>query len=99
MSVISLSEAQTCALYQGNFLAIKDSTGRRLALPDPHAFGIASSQSEATVQVSAMLSFVQSQLAAHDHAGLHDLNEEASLGLSVILSVCRSLLSLPAQVE
>ncbi|WP_428242900.1 hypothetical protein [Gynuella sp.] len=99
MSVISLSEAQTRALYQGNFLAVKDTTGRHLALPDPHAFGIACSQNEASVQVSAMLSFVQSQLAAHDHAGLHDLNEDASLGLSVILSLCRSLLSLPIQVE
>ncbi|AJQ97030.1 hypothetical protein [Gynuella sunshinyii] len=95
MSSIQLSEAQTKELLCHRCLSVRDEHGQIHHLPDFRAFGLAHTRRDACSQVSAILTFMQAQFGLYDHPSFNGMDEEALIGQTLILSLCRSLLALP----
>ncbi|WP_428241947.1 hypothetical protein [Gynuella sp.] len=98
MSEIRLSEVQSLALYRRNYLSAVDFAGQPLVLLDIHAFGLSDQSTDVATQVSSILAYVQRLLSVHEELELFELDRDAAKGLTVILNLCRTLLTLPGDL-
>ncbi|AJQ93752.1 hypothetical protein [Gynuella sunshinyii] len=99
MSEIRLSEVQSLALYRRNYLSAVDFAGQPLVLLDIHAFGLSDQSTDVATQVSSILAYVQRLLSVHEELELFELDRDAAKGLTVILNLCRTLLTLPGDLK